>query len=333
MSSDDPPALGHREIGGYFGLELGRHGGRLHAGARALNSGRNCLLYFLQARRPSRLYLPAYICDSMVQPLQQAGVALGFYNIDEGLEIVERPALGSGELLLYVNYFGLKNAYCRRLVADCGSALVLDNAQALFSPPLPCAASLYSPRKFIGVSDGGYLYTAVNLDSEPARDVSFDAVRHLAGRIDLDAAAFYQDFLQSEQRLVGRPLRRMSALTEAILQSVDYEHVRHMRDSNFHFLHAALGPSNALRIDAAEVIGPMVYPFVTDDPTLRQRLHAHRIYAATYWKEVLQRDASSAFERSLVSRLVPLPIDQRYGLGEMQSILDVVRQHPRSGPG
>lgn len=313
-----------REIGGYFGLEVGQPGRNPHAGARALNSARNCLLYVLLARRPARLYLPAYLCDSLLEPLHQAAVEPVFYNIDGALEIAQPPALRDGECLLYVDYFGVKNAYCRRLAAHYGTALILDRSQALFAPPPGCGATLYSPRKFFGVADGGYLYCDVVLDGELEQDVSYDSVRHLVGRLDVDAASFYDEFCRSERRLSGRPLRRMSALTAAILDGVDFDAARAARQRNFLHLHAALAARNRLPLDPAAVDGPLVYPLWTDDPTLRGRLLARRIYVATYWNEVTQREQASAVEKALVAQLIPLPLDQRYGAAEMQAILDVV---------
>ena len=324
MADPGSPMGERREIGGYFGLEPGRHGNNPHIAAQALNSARNCLLHVLLARRPGRLYLPAYVCDSMLEPLRQAAVEHDFYNIDAALEIAAPPVLGRDECLLYVNYFGLKSDYCRRLAVQYGTALILDNSQALYAPPAACAATLYSPRKFCGVSDGGYLYSEAPLDVALERDVSHDSVRHLVGRVDLGAPAFYADFCASEQRLSGRPLRRMSALTEALLNGIDHDHARRTRQSNFRFLHAALGPANRLRIDTTGVEGPMVYPLLASDPTLRQRLIAQKVYVATYWQEVLQRRQASALERELAELLVALPIDQRYGLQEMQFIVEAI---------
>lgn len=314
-----------REIGGYFGLQPGRHDNNPHLAARALNSARNCLRYLLLARRPSRLHLPAYLCDSMLEPPRQAGVEIDFYNVDADLEIAGEPDLGRDEWLLYVNYFGVKTGYCRRLASRYGAALVVDNSQALYVPPvIGAAATLYSPRKFCGVADGGYLYADASLDAALERDVSYDSMRHLAGRIDVDASAFYAEFCASERRLSGRPLRRMSALTEALLNGIDHEHARQTRRRNFGFLHAALGAANRLRIGADGIDGPLAYPFLSPDATLRQRLIAHKVYVARYWDEVLQRRQASAWEKELVEYLVPLPIDQRYGEAEMRFIVDLV---------
>jgi hypothetical protein len=315
---------GQREIGGYFGLQPGRHDCNPHRGARALNSARNGLLYVLLARRPRRLHLPAYVCDSLLEPLRQAAVEPVFYNVDDALEIEGPPALGDDECLLYVNYFGVKSGYCRRLAAHYGRALVVDNSQAFFAPPLPCLATLYSPRKFCGVADGGYLYTEAPLDLVLERDVSYDSMRHLAGRVDVGASAFYAEFCAAERRLGGRPLRRMSALTEALLDGIDHDNARGARQRNFRLLHEALGPANRLRLDVDGVEGPMVYPFVAAEPALRQRLIARQVYVATYWREVLQRPQASAAERALVEHLVALPIDQRYGPQEMRFVIEAI---------
>lgn len=324
MTGQSPASASRPEIGGYFGLDLPPSGSNPHAGALALNSARNGLLYLLHARRPRRVHLPSYICDSMLQPLRQAGVAHRFYAIDERLEIARPPRLAPSELLLYVNYFGVKSGYCRQLTAHYGGALVVDDSQALYADPLPGVATLYSPRKFVGVSDGGYLYLRPDPCLALDRDASSEAASHLTGRPDESAQAFYPAFLAAERRLDGRPLRRMSALTTALLNHFDHPRARLVREQNFRFLHAALARHNRLPIEPADAVGPMVYPFWTGDRGLRERLLAERVYTATYWADVRSRPEAGVVERRLVEELVPLPIDQRYGIPQMQFILGLV---------
>jgi len=95
-----------KELGGYFELELNQ-GVHFHSEALALNSSRNCLKYILQAQKPSKVYLPAYCCDSLVEPLISEGVEYSFYHIDESFELIELPNLKFNERLLYINYFAL----------------------------------------------------------------------------------------------------------------------------------------------------------------------------------------------------------------------------------
>ena len=319
-----------REIGGYFGLALGRGDGSPHRHAIALNSARNGFLYTLLTSRPRRVYLPCLICDSMVQTLVSANVPYEFFSVNSRMELAEPIHLQSDERVVFVNYFGLKSAYCRELWAQYGQSLFVDNTQAFYSQPVAGCDSIYSPRKFFGVSDGGYLYTNVTAKLALDQDVSHDAVRHLVGRIDRSAAEFYQDYRKSERRLEARPVRRMSSLTQAILASLDYDLARKTRERNFLFLHAALAGINRLRITVEDLTGPMVYPLWTHEPELRDRLLSNRVYVATYWKEVLDRPCVSDVERDLVANLVPLPIDQRYRLSEMQVIVDLVLAERRN---
>ena len=98
------------------------------------------------------MHVPWYLCDSMREPLRQAGIASRPYAIDGEFRPAEPLALGRDEWLLVVNYFGL----CDGVVADLQARhtrgqIVVDNAQAFFAAPTRCRASLYSPRKFFGV--------------------------------------------------------------------------------------------------------------------------------------------------------------------------------------
>jgi hypothetical protein len=161
----------------------------------------------------------------------------------------------------------------------------------------------------------------INLET----DVSFDSVQHLVGRIDANASDFYQDYRKSEQRLAGRPLKMMSNLTKAILHSVDYTSAKLLRERNFFYLHDILKSQNKMNIFTGDICGPMVYPLWTNNEKMKDKLIAENIYVATYWKEVLQRPCSSLIEIELVTKLVPLPIDQRYELQDMQVILDIVQ--------
>jgi len=192
----------------------------------------------------------------------------------------------------------LKDAYCRRLAAHWRPALnrrqlagTVLRAAAVRGDALLAAQVLRRRRRRLPV-----LGRRPRPDSGQGRVL--DSVQHLVGRIDVDAAAFYPDYIRSGQRLSGRPLRRMSALTEAMLDSVNYGRSRLARQRNFRFLHAALGSSNRLRIDTTAIDAPMAYPYWTDDPGLRQRLIAHKVYVATYWSEVLRREVASAWRRN-----------------------------------
>ncbi len=59
-----------KEIGGYFKLEFqGKEG--YHKKALKLNSGRNCFKYILEIQRVTKVYIPNYIFDSIIEPVEE----------------------------------------------------------------------------------------------------------------------------------------------------------------------------------------------------------------------------------------------------------------------
>ena len=315
-----------KEIGGYFQLELSK-GIEYHADLIKLKSGRNAFKYILKTKKPKKIYIPNYICDSIVEPLDELSVVYEFYNIDNNFEIAHDIKLEENEILLYVNYFSLKSNYIQDLVKHYGNKLIIDNTQAFFEKPLKGIDTIYSSRKYFGVSDGGYLSTSKLLDETLEQDESFDNSIQLLGRIDKNATSFYSNYQQAEQRLINQPIKQMSKLTQNILSSIDYENVKRKRKENFKHLHTQLRDINLMKIDNNFDFVPFVYPFMTDDENLREKLIENKIYIAKYWNEVLERKKLSSIEKDFVDKIIPLPIDQRYDLSDMERVINVIKDN------
>lgn len=310
-----------KEIGGYFELEL-RQGKHYHQGALQLNTARNCFEYILRARKYSKIYIPYYTCEVLLEPIIKCNVEYEFYPIDLTLEPKTLPILHSNEAFLYTNYYGLKQAYIETLAAHYGSQLIVDNSQAFFAPALSDIDTFYSARKFFGVPDGAYLYTTAPTDLSLPTFVSFHNMGHLLVRADSNAEAGYKAFQDNEEALCHAPISIMSNLSQKILCGIDYEQVQQQRRDNYQTLAAALGKSNKLQLTLPVDDVPMVYPFLTTDDTLRARLIQNKIFIPTYWQNVLQWTNEQQFlERQLVQYLLPLPIDQRYNAQDMQIII------------
>jgi hypothetical protein len=260
----------------------------------------------------------------MVEMARTCGSEVEFYGINEHLEIADSLVLRDGDRLVAVNYFGLKSRYTRHLWSTYGAALLIDNAQAFFChPPQGCDA-IYSPRKFFGLCDGGYLYSSCPVPDRLPIDVSGDSIAHLVGRLECGPEAFYEKYLKSEIALSGKPLMTMSRLTERLLRGIDYARVKVLRERNFLFLHQLMGRFNRLKLDFFDISGPLAYPFWSEDGSVREKLSAQRIYVPTYWPEVVALPGCGSVERDLVANLLPLPIDQRYELSDMQRLADQV---------
>ena len=310
-------------IGGYFSLEL-PHYEEYHKVAIRLNTGRNCLEYILRARGYKKVYIPYYTCDVVLEPFKKLGIPYEYYHIDIHFEIRDRFTLKEGEALLFTNYYGLKQRYVEQLAAKVGKRLIVDNTQAFYAKPVAGIDTFYTCRKFFGVPDGAYLYTDKQLDMELEQDQSYERMLSLTKRIDLSPEAGYQDFRDTSKALVGQPIKRMSKLTQRMMQGIDYEAVAKQRRENYQKLHEALGKENNLELPLEEDAVPMVYPYLVPVKGLREKLIENKIFVARYWPSVLECTTPDDIDYLLAFQMQPLPIDQRYGEEEMKRIIEIL---------
>lgn len=312
-------------IGGYFSLELPQRE-EYHKHAIRLNTGRNSLEYILRVREYKKVYVPYYTCEAVMEPINKLGIPYEFYYIDVLFEIRDRFTLKESEALLYTNYFGLKQHYVEQLAERIGSRLIVDNTQAFYAKPIPGIDTFYTCRKFFGVPDGAYLYCDKELDEEIEQDYSYNRVAHLVKRIDLSAEDGFKDFRRVDDGLDNQPIRKMSKLTQRMMQSIDYEDAAQRRRANFQMLHEALGKDNNLELHLEEDAVPMVYPYLVPVEGLREKLIENKIFVARYWPNVLDWTMKDDVEYLLASQMLPLPIDQRYGKVDMKKITEILNK-------
>jgi len=306
-----------RTIGGYFELECGRHVPR-HEGIY-VNTGCNALRLVIRALKIKRIRAPYFTCPVVHKTLGSEGCEVLPYELDARL--MPAKTFSKDDFVLANDYFGLTGGNVAELAAEYPN-LIVDNAQSYYADPLG-RATIYSPRKFFGLPDGGIAGFNRDEVADPfgsvgggEQDVSYDRMSHLLKRHDLGASEAYADFKANDGALFDQPIRAMSRLTRALMGNVDDEFVRSRRLANFSYLFNQLRtdfPVNPLPESA-----PLVFPFVSHDATLRKRLIDARIFVATYWPGCERSD-------DLVNSILPLPIDQRYDSADMDRVMEVIR--------
>ena len=318
-----------KAIGGYFELaDVDCENGRMPVEGIALNTCRNALEYIiLQLTDVKRVFIPYFTCEAIVEPLKRLPVEFVFYRINEQLEIYEELVLEEGDYLIANNYFGIKDKYIAYLAEKYGERLIVDNAQALFSPMIPGIKAVYSTRKFVGVADGGF---AFGVSAESALKYETDNTlgrdSHLYIRKEKGAEAGFKDYQTNECKLNNQPIKRISPQTSSILLKIDYNLIVEKRRNTFQFISKALGSKNQLQLPSINsFICPMVYPFMTNDESLRERLIKNKVFVARYWPNVLEWCKEEDFEYRLATQIIPLPIDQRYGKNDMERILEIIK--------
>ncbi len=311
-----------KHIGGYFELDLPRGRGGWHSGALALSTGRACMAAILQHERPRKVRLPFYMCDALLMPMREAGIAVEFYALDKRLEPLELEAPKPGELMVAVNYFGLQSTLITSLSERFGRRLVADHSQAFFDKPDPGHWSFCSARKFFGVPDGAYLYAPEVVDIRPLPNPQSD-IRHLVSRLIGRQQTGYRQ-VRRHERKIDCQIRTISALSERLLSAVDYADARRRRRENYLALHRLLAEENLFDAALPGDTTPCCYPMLLSHPIDRAALARDRLYVPTLWEDVVKRRAPGFdFERDFTARLLPMPVDHRYQPEDME---DAVRR-------
>lgn len=285
-----------------------------------VNSGRaafECLLRGMP-ELPPRVWVPRFICDTLLEPLARLHIPVARYAVDAALRPVLPAELAPQDVLVAVNYFGLTGAAVAATVATAPCRVVVDATTALYSPPLPGVPTFYSPRKFAGLADGG---VAVGVKALPW-------VLPVDAGSDARTAALLQQYndsaVQAAEDALSAPPKRMGTLTRHLLCHTPWQAVARQRILNYGVLHRALGDINRLPLPQVPAHAPMCYPLVCGIPGLRDALIDAGVRLPLYWPEVIEKTDAGDTENRLARTLLPLPLDQRYSERDMERLVALV---------
>lgn len=319
-----------KAIGGYFELADYEEGGAFpHQDGILLNTGRNALEYILRSiGNVKHVYLPYYTCEVVLEPLRKLNIPYTYYHINSSFEMADVLKSQEGEYIIANNYYGVKDAYIEKLAAQYGDHLIVDCAQAFFAKPLSGIKAFYSMRKYVGVADGGVAYLGNlpnNLIDVKELENTDDHDSHLFKRKQFGAEAGFADYQANEKKLDNQPIRLMSFQTKWLLDHIDYDNVMARRRENFRYLNEALACTNALSLPNMNTFAcPMVYPFLEKtNKNLRKLLIENKVFVARYWPNVEQIDGYET-EANMANNVLSIPCDQRYGMKELDRVLEII---------
>ena len=301
----------------------------------AVDSGRSALQYIVENYDFNRIWLPVYNCPLVGKRIGSvSNIEVKWYNIDTTFHpCIEMDELHEKDVVLWVNYCGVMPQNLIDEIAGWSlktpAKVIIDNIPAFFSKPRMEALNIYSCRKFLGVPDGGYIIGDSVVPQKLPQYFTAENYLYLLKAIETGSNSAYEGYQESEKRFSEATVAYgMTALTERILQSVNYEEIINRRKENFNLLHKILGKTNRLELDDSTMT-PSVYPYLASSVELREKLLENKLYISRFWKHVLTNERANSFEKDLAEYLIPLPIDQRYDKNDMEAIAKIVLELER----
>jgi dTDP-4-amino-4,6-dideoxygalactose transaminase len=339
-----------RVIGGVFGLAAPLNPAGvapvfLKGNSVLLANARSGLWLLIQHLAPLHIWLPSYGCDALLGAIDQRRSRVRFYAVDERLAI---PSLAwtddiqRGDLVVLIDYFGFP------CCADCvvasksrGAWVVEDACQALLSARVGDAADfvLFSPRKFLGVPDGGILRCAASIASDSIRLSDppmawwLEAFTATLLRREFDQCGGERRWFELFQRSeAAAPIGAyaMSQLAHALLSyGFDYPAITRARVENYQRLAASLS-AFALFPELAPAIVPLGFPIrVRNRDEVRAALFAQDIYPPIHWQVRGWVPETFTASHALAEQIMTLPCDQRYTAADMDRIAEIVLRGAR----
>jgi dTDP-4-amino-4,6-dideoxygalactose transaminase len=305
-----------------------------------LVDARSGIFLVCEMLKPGTVWLPSYLCEVMLTPLEKANMHVRFYEVNYNLQLRSNNWISEveqGDLVIFIAYFGFPCDDVGASLAKGKGAWILEDAcQALFIEDVGKFSDfvLFSPRKFLGVPDGGILVInrgiekeKINLESPPA-EWWLKTLRSTLLRREFDISGGSREWFDLFQETgIGAPIGRyaMSELSRVLLlHGFDYAAIRDRRIQNYRTLLDQLGNLAMFPHLPAKVV-PLGFPIrLRNRDQVRQQLFDHEIYPPVHWP--IEGIVPEEFREShqLAADIMTLPCDQRYGSQDMKKMAKVV---------
>ncbi|MEI6349764.1 MAG: DegT/DnrJ/EryC1/StrS family aminotransferase [Verrucomicrobiota bacterium] len=304
-----------------------------------LANARSGIALLVETLSPPQVWLPSFLCSTMVEPSGRGSSRVRFYEIDYDLEMASHDWMSEiceGDLVIMIAYFGVPvNALSITRVKSRGAWVLEDACQAMLSQGVGQRGDfvLFSPRKIMGVPDGGILCAKEPLDwdrqLQPApKQWQLQCLAASLQRRDFDngcgGSHWYQTYKAvDETHPCGR--YAMSELSLALLQNcIDFEEIARRRVENFRCLQGRLA-DYALIPELPAGVVPHGFPVrLRQRDRVKEGLCAQKIFPPVHWPISGIVPESFSESHRLAGDLMTLPCDQRYGPEEMLRMAEAV---------
>jgi len=311
-------------------------------------SGRAALALILQhlkSKGVQHIHLPAYLCQSILQPVQALGFKYSFYPVDSTLTAQPDPLPGSAVLLIH--YFGWKNPVTESLRSKAGKDffLIEDACQALLSDvgfvPNEGRFIIISPRKFVPAVLGGWCNLPVKKEnpsveieamvwqSVTARMARAIYLMHSEAALDHALEEFYlKAFSDAERFLDAHPTYvPVPQIVLDLLAGFDWEMIKQRRRNNWLTLNEQLsGRIETIMPELSAKVVPLGYVVrLRKRSALKAQLAKRRIFCPVHWLLPSEIEAARFPDSAqLADTCLTLPIDQRYVADDLLKMAQIL---------
>lgn len=296
------------------------------------SSGRAAFAFLLgQVVRPQRVYLPTFVCWSLVSTMQRLfpSICMDFYSVGRDLTCRYPEHIDRDSALVFIHYFGHENAAS---LPPSDGTLIEDLSHSYLSNIATRGNYVFgSYRKLCKVGDGGFLCGCYN--------PIYEASRKLDTWLRYEATD-WRDVREAENMLDREwKVCDMSSQSLAVVLRSNEDLLRRKRRANENYL-AANFPAGTPLVPFRDGECPMLHARLFADQAQRDSLRAHLasrgIYTSIHWpthEAVIRAGATVNIEdtRWLENHILCVPVSDDYSLNDMEAICETAARWQDDG--
>lgn len=302
------------------------------------STGRDCFFSVFNSIEGKTLWLPDFLCKSIVQPLEHLNINYHFYGIDGSFRASKNNDIRQGDYVLIINYFGFVDSDFYNFVLEKKCNIISDVTHLFFDYKQMgnvvnvSSFIVGSIRKFFAIPDGAFVLSNERLSIRNDTRIDFvgDRAHGLFSRYYSSLNSFDNEenllvLKQAEIKLDKSPDfgYSISYLSENILKSISPKsYVKRIND-NFNFLNAHFG----LKYNFFSPYFPLVFFDNTTRNYYRQKLFLEKIFAPIHWDTSFLGNRKNVLSDLILS----IPCDYRYDIDDMKRICELIDKSSISG--
>lgn len=301
----------------------------------------------IESRKPQHkkiAILPAYTCETVVEPFLKRQYETNFFSLDTELKIDPTQLLnlcekGANGIVLFHRYFGFDTLFNIDKILDqikkYNISIIEDRTQCLYSETSPLDADFWvgSIRKWCGVADGGFLASKEGLiKNKPVCSDSVLEQKKITASLmkyrylfqnEGDKSDYLAMYREAENILdLQKEAYKIAPVSNIIQNSLDIENMKKARRNNYQYVKENC-QARPLFENFYETVTPLYYPIVVADrKSLQEYLRSSSIYAPIIWPKADFINDKSCDQ--MYREMLCLPIDQRYDLDDMERMVKAV---------
>ncbi|EHP89552.1 hypothetical protein [Methanotorris formicicus] len=304
------------------------------------------LLNFISELKDKKIYLPSYLCGSILQPFKELSLKFDFYGHTHPL----RPNINfslKNSLIYIIDYFGtevLSNKEIEELSEN--NLIILDITHSIFnkkrfkikSENVIMVASL---RKIFPIPDGGVIYCKNFININKCKYNKYIKMleamflkKYYITNNNENLKEYFLELYKNYEKLKDHSIIKIfdiPPISLEILQNLNINKLLSKRKENLNYFYNNLNNEVIKPLfEKTKVESPFFMPILFKNEkireTYRKKLIEFKIYPPIHWELPNDVPRKFRYEHELSKNILSLPIDQRYGLKEMKCIVNLLNR-------